>query len=83
MDIAHAPVGAFRLGWSLSALEPVSSIASALVAVPETFPLREAVVRMATAHQRQVLVVDECGAPVGLLRDVDALHGLHARTEES
>ena len=76
---AHRHQQAMCLGWEAAAAEPASSVTSTTVTVLESLPLREAVMRMATAHQRQVVVVDERGYPVGLLLDVDALHGLRAK----
>jgi predicted transcriptional regulator len=75
-DVAH---GGLRLGWASPAAQPASFIMRSVTTISETAPLREAVTSMATAHQRQLLVVDEHGFPIGLLVDVDALHGLHAR----
>jgi CBS-domain-containing membrane protein len=34
---------------------------------------------MSTAHHRQLVVLDDQGAPVGVLFDVDALHALYGR----
>ena len=62
-----------RLGWEATAIQPISCLTSAPVTVVETVPLREALVKMASAQQRQLLVVDEQGFPIGLLFDVDAL----------
>lgn len=81
-DHVHARPGAVRLGWEKTSFEPASTIASTPVTVLESISLREAIARMATAHQRQLIVVDEQGFPIGLLMDVDALHGLHAKTPD-
>jgi predicted transcriptional regulator len=81
-DMSHVAPARLRLGWTVTALEPAMSVASTPVTVVETCALRDAVDRMANAHQRQVLVVDANGLPVGMLRDVDALHALRARDDE-
>jgi CBS domain containing-hemolysin-like protein len=62
-----------RLGWDATALDPISSFTSATATVVETMPLREALVKMANTQERQLLVVDEEGFPIGLLFDVDCL----------
>jgi CBS-domain-containing membrane protein len=79
-DHAHARPGAVRLGCEATSFDSASTIASTPVTVLESSSLRDAITRMATAHQRQLVVVDEQGFPIGLLTDVDALHGLHAKT---
>jgi CBS domain containing-hemolysin-like protein len=76
LDITHAGPHPRCLGWDATTIEPASSVTSTPVTVLESTPLRDALLRMATAHQRQVLVVDEQGFPVGLLLDVDAMHDL-------
>ena len=75
-DAAHAGPRPLRLGWDATSLEPASSITSTPVTVVESEPLREALLKMANARQRQLLVVDEQGHPIGLLWDVDAMHRL-------
>jgi predicted transcriptional regulator len=49
--------------------------------IAENIPLRTALAAMATAHQRQLLVLDAHGFPVGVLFDVDALHALYGRDD--
>lgn len=68
-----------RLGWTSATLEPASAIMFPAAKVFEGEPLRFAVESMSNGHQRQLLVVDEEGLPVGVLVDVDALHALYGR----
>jgi len=70
-----------RLGWGLTAFESASAIMFPATTILEHAPLRAAVAAMATGHQRQLLVVDADGFPVGVLVDVDALHALHGRRD--
>lgn len=78
-DYRHAGERATRLGWEETVLEPASAIMYPAATILENVPLRTALAAMATAHQRQLLVIDEQGFPVGVLVDVDALHALHGR----
>jgi CBS domain-containing protein len=80
-DHAHSRVGATRLGWEAMDLEPASALMRAAPSIAENIPLRTALAAMATAHQRQLLVLDEQGFPVGVLFDVDALHALYGRDD--
>jgi CBS domain-containing protein len=75
-DATHIAPYSVTLGWDEAAIEPASSVTSTPPTVDESLPLREALMRMASAHQRQLLVVDGQGFPIGLLWDVDALHRL-------
>lgn len=76
-DHAHAGSGAVRLGWDSTVVEPASAIMFPAATILESVALRTALAAMASAPQRQLLVVDEQGLPVGVLVDVDALHALH------
>jgi predicted transcriptional regulator len=46
------------------------------VSVSESKPLREVLLEMASSHSRCLIAVSGTGVPVGVLRDVDALHAL-------
>jgi CBS domain-containing protein len=72
---------ATRLGWESIDLEPASALALPAATIAENLPLRTALATMTTAHQRQLLVVNEQGFPVGVLFDVDALHALYGRDD--
>jgi hypothetical protein len=47
--------------------------------VHESTPLRHALGLMATRRDRQIVVVDAEGLPVGTLCDVEAMHILNSR----
>ena len=72
---------ATRLGWESMDLEPASALMRPAATIAENLPLRTALAAMTTAHQRQLLVLDERGFPVGVLFDVDALHALYGRDD--
>ncbi|MFO0678036.1 MAG: CBS domain-containing protein [Polyangiaceae bacterium] len=74
----NALVGVIRLAPFAKATRVDVAMASAL-SVLESAGVREAVLRMARAHLREIPVVTTEGEPVGILRDVDALLAL-ART---
>ena len=84
-DYAHDRAHATRLGWKSAPQGTASAIMFPAPMVLEDVPLRAALAAMASAHQRQLVVVDEQGLPVGTLVDVDALHasytGAHERDE--
>lgn len=52
------------------------AVMSSRLALPALTPVRRAVELMAAAHLREVTVVDDDGAPLGVLRDVDGLRWL-------
>jgi predicted transcriptional regulator len=62
-------------------LEPASALMLPAATIAESLPLRTALSAMTTAHQRQLLVLDERGVPVGILFDVDALHAIYGRDD--
>jgi hypothetical protein len=78
---ARSSGNATRLGWESMDLEPASSLMRPAATIAENIPLRTALAAMTTAHQRQLLVLDEHGFPVGVLFDVDALHALYGRDD--
>lgn len=80
-DHAHSRVDATHLGWESLDLESASALMLPAATIAENLPLRTALAAMATAHQRQLLVLGEQGLPVGVLFDVDALHALYGRDE--
>jgi CBS domain-containing protein len=80
-ESACLPANATRLGWESMDLEPASALMRPAAIIAESIPLRTALAAMTTAHQRQLLVVDEHGFPVGVLFDVDALHALYGRDD--
>jgi CBS domain-containing protein len=80
-DHVHSRAGAPRLGWESVHLEPASALMRPAATITENIPLRTALEAMATAHQRQLLVLDAHGFPVGVLFDVDALHALYGRDD--
>lgn len=55
------------------AAEPATAAVTSILTVVDSAPLRDALLGMANAHQREVLVVTAQGEPLGLLTDVDAL----------
>jgi CBS domain-containing protein len=63
--------------WATADLVPVEALARDLMTMPviasETTSVRDALLQMAGAHLRAISIVTSDGAPVGLLRDVDAL----------
>lgn len=75
----HSRIGATRLGWEAMDLEPASALMLPAATIAENIPLRTALAAMSTAHHRQLVVLDDQGAPVGVLFDVDALHALYGR----
>ncbi len=80
-DHAQARNGATRLGWESMDLEPASALMRAAPTIVESAPLHTALAAMTAGHQRQLLVLDELGTPVGVLFDVDALHALYGRDD--
>jgi len=72
---------ATRFGWESIHLEPASALMRPPATIVENAPLHAALEEMTTAHQRQLLVLDEQGTAVGILFDVDALHALYGRDE--
>jgi CBS-domain-containing membrane protein len=50
--------------------------------VHQSTPLRQALVLMATRKDRQIVVVDAEGAPVGTLSDVEAMHILNSQSRD-
>lgn len=72
---------ATHLGWESIHLEPASALMRPPATIVENAPLHTALAEMTTARQRQLLVTDENGTPVGILYDVDALHALYGRDE--
>ena len=59
----HPGVDAIRLGWESIDLEPASALMRPAATIGENVPLRTALAAMATAHQRQLLVIDKEGCP--------------------
>ena len=80
-DQARARANATRLGWESMHLEPASALMRPAATIAESIPLRTALAAMSDAHQRQLLVLDEQGRPVGVLFDVDALHALYGHDD--
>ena len=78
---ARSSGNATCLGWESMDLEPASALMRPATTIAENLPLRTALSAMSTAHQRQLLVLDEHGFPVGVLFDVDALHALYGRDD--
>ena len=70
---------ATQFGWESIHLEPASALMRPPATIDENAPLHAALEEMTTAHQRQLLVLDEQGTAVGILFDVDALHALYGR----
>lgn len=79
-DHAHSRGGG-PTRWESVSLEPASALMLPAATIAESIPLRTALAAMSTAHQRQLLVVDKQGFPVGVLFDVDALHALYGRDD--
>jgi CBS-domain-containing membrane protein len=61
--------------------EPARTLMSSAQCVEETTTLRHALGLMAEQRERQVVVINPEGMPVGTLWDVDAMHRLFARAE--
>jgi CBS-domain-containing membrane protein len=70
-------------GWKRTWNEPARHLMSPVRCVYETTSLRHALGLMATRRDRQIVVVDPHGAPVGTLCDTEALHVLHAKAHTS
>lgn len=67
------------LGWQRVWQDPVRDLMSSVRSVHESSSLRHALGLMATRRDRQLVVVDASGAPVGTVSDVEAIHVLHAK----
>jgi CBS domain-containing protein len=77
---AASSASGVAMGWQKTWTEPARSLMSAARCVHEGTPLRHALGLMATRRDRQIVVVDAEGSPVGTLCDVEAMHILNSKT---
>jgi CBS domain-containing protein len=70
------------MGWQRTWGEPARDLMSPARSVHENTPLRHALGLMATRRDRQIVVVDAEGSPVGTLCDVEAMHILNSKTRQ-
>jgi CBS domain-containing protein len=68
--------------WVLLAASRASAVMSVARPIPEAMSVREALDQMAGLRHQRLVVVDEEGAPVGVLVDVHALSALRANRSE-
>lgn len=86
VGVVHESTFARALGAKhrVSLAADVALVMSGGLAIPEDTPIRRALALLASAHLREVMVVDDAGVPLGVFRDIDGLRWLvRARSRES